>query len=253
MDIKRIWGAVMAKRKIFNCTRRPALEGLNEAKLKRIISRIGQQEGKEGLIAFTYALAKQYEENDVWANTEGLLEQLDKKVCEQKTIYEKYQAKKKLFMNGDAFRSAFLAVDQWWTETYTPDMEMKFSDFRRFVAINDDSGQKTNYDGTLEYWTYCSESTLYRAFRAYAEIRNAEEAEINGGLESCSVEELEEFAFMISVAFLNYELPSLLANYLGCVVDKKMPHRKRGKINAPLFRKIPSIRECEERLKNYEI
>lgn len=265
----------MMHRAILNKGTRIALEGLTEKELKVFIHELGIREEKKGILEFIELLVTQYKELLVWWYPYFDLQQINRDLMKRGELYEKYIWLNEKLKYGESFDEALLQVSLW--DKVELGEKRSFSSFWDFVVVFDENGTpKTYSDGTFENKANCSVSTLQRAFNAYFErdmkktksqkpkakkiktqknkiqetTKKMESRKL--GLEFYSLEELERFAFSVSVAFLNEELPSLLAGYVYCINEGKQPHRERKSVNRKLFMDIPNLEVCERKVKDCE-
>ena len=265
----------MMHRAILNKGTRIALEGLTEKELKVFIHELGIREEKKGILEFIELLVTQYKELSVWWYPYFDLQQINRDLMKRGELYEKYIWLNEKLKYGESFDEALLQVSLW--DKVELGEKRSFSSFWDFVVVFDENGtQKTYSDGTFENKANCSVSTLQRAFNAYFErdmkktksqkpkakkiktqknkiqetTKKMESRKL--GLEFYSLEELERFAFSVSVAFLNEELPSLLAGYVYSINEGKQPHRERKSVNRKLFMDIPNLEVCERKVKDCE-
>lgn len=262
-------------RAILNKGTRIALEGLTEKELKVFIHELGIREEKKGILEFIELLVTQYKELSVWWYPYFDLQQINRDLMKRGELYEKYIWLNEKLKYGESFDEALLQVSLW--DKVELGEKRSFSSFWDFVVVFDENGTpKTYSDGTFENKANCSVSTLQRAFNAYFErdmkktksqkpkakkiktqknkiqetTKKMESRKL--GLEFYSLEELERFAFSVSVAFLNEELPSLLAGYVYSINEGKQPHRERKSVNRKLFMDIPNLEVCERKVKDCE-
>lgn len=265
----------MMHRAILNKGTRIALEGLTEKELKVFIHELGIREEKKGILEFIELLVTQYKELSVWWYPYFGLQQINRDLMKRGELYEKYIWLNEKLKYGESFDEALLQVSLW--DKVELGEKRSFSSFWDFVVVFDENGTpKTYSDGTFENKANCSVSTLQRAFNAYFErdmkktksqkpkakkiktpknkiqetTKKMESRKL--GLEFYSLEELERFAFSVSVAFLNEELPSLLAGYVYSINEGKQPHRERKSVNRKLFMDIPNLEVCERKVKDCE-
>lgn len=265
----------MMHRAILNKGTRIALEGLTEKELKVFIHELGIREEKKGILEFIELLVTQYKELSVWRYPYFGLQQINRDLMKRGELYEKYIWLNEKLKYGESFDEALLQVSLW--DKVELGEKRSFSSFWDFVVVFDENGTpKTYSDGTFENKANCSVSTLQRAFNAYFErdmkktksqkpkakkiktqknkiqetTKKMESRKL--GLEFYSLEELERFAFSVSVAFLNEELPSLLAGYVYSINEGKQPHRERKSVNRKLFMDIPNLEVCERKVKDCE-
>ena len=265
----------MMHRAILNKGTRIALEGLTEKELKVFIHELGIREEKKGILEFMELLVTQYKELSVWWYPYFGLQQINRDLMKRGELYEKYIWLNEKLKYGESFDEALLQVSLW--DKVELGEKRSFSSFWDFVVVFDENGTpKTYSDGTFENKANCSVSTLQRAFNAYFErdmkktksqkpkakkiktpknkiqetTKKMESRKL--GLEFYSLEELERFAFSVSVAFLNEELPSLLAGYVYSINEGKQPHRERKSVNRKLFMDIPNLEVCERKVKDCE-
>lgn len=270
----------MMHRAILNKGTRIALEGLTEKELKVFIHELGIREEKKGILEFIELLVTQYKELSVWWYPYFDLQQINRDLMKRGELYEKYIWLNEKLKYGEAFDEALLQVSLW--DKVELGEKRSFSSFWNFAVVFDENGTpKTYSDGTFENKANCSISTLQRAFNAYFErdmkktksqkpkakkpkakkiktqknkipetTKKMESRKL--GLEFYSLEELERFAFSVSVAFLNEELPSLLAGYVYSINEGKQPHRERKAVNRKLFMDIPNLEVCERKVKDCE-
>lgn len=265
----------MMHRAILNKGTRIALEGLTEKELKVFIHKLGIREEKKGILEFIELLVTQYKELSVWWYPYFDLQQINRDLMKRGELYEKYIWLNEKLKYGESFDEALLQVSLW--DKVELGEKRSFSSFWDFVVVFDENGTpKTYSDGTFENKANCSVSTLQRAFNAYFErdmkktksqkpkakkiktqknkiqetTKKMESRKL--GLEFYSLEELERFAFSVSVAFLNEELPSLLAGYVYSINEGKQPHRERKSVNRKLFMDIPNLEVCERKVKDCE-
>lgn len=265
----------MMHRAILNKGTRIALEGLTEKELKVFIHELGIREEKKGILEFIELLVTQYKELSVWWYPYFDLQQINRDLMKRGELYEKYIWLNEKLKYGESFDEALLQVSLW--DKVELGEKRSFSSFWDFVVVFDENGTpKTYSDGTFENKANCSVSTLQRAFNAYFErdmkktksqkpkakkiktqknkiqetTKKMESRKL--GLEFYSLEELERFAFSVSVAFLNEELPSLLAGYVYSINEGKQPHRERKSVNRKLFMDIPNLEVCERKVKDCE-
>lgn len=268
----------MMHRAILNKGTRIALEGLTEKELKVFIHELGIREEKKGILEFIELLVTQYKELSVWWYPYFDLQQINRDLMKRGELYEKYICLNEKLKYGEAFDEALLQVSLW--DKVELGEKRSFSSFWNFAVVFDENGTpKTYSDGTFENKANCSISTLQRAFNAYFErdmkktksqkpkakkpkaiktqknkipeiTKKMESRKL--GLEFYSLEELERFAFSVSVAFLNEELPSLLAGYVYSINEGKQPHRERKAVSRKLFMDIPNLEVCERKVKDCE-
>lgn len=251
------------------------MEGLTEKELKVFIHELGIREEKKGILEFIELLVTQYKELSVWWYPYFDLQQINRDLMKRGELYEKYIWLNEKLKYGESFDEALLQVSLW--DKVELGEKRSFSSFWDFVVVFDENGTpKTYSDGTFENKANCSVSTLQRAFNAYFErdmkktksqkpkakkiktqknkiqetTKKMESRKL--GLEFYSLEELERFAFSVSVAFLNEELPSLLAGYVYSINEGKQPHRERKSVNRKLFMDIPNLEVCERKVKDCE-
>lgn len=266
------------RRTILNRKNRITLEGLTEKELKAFIHELGIREEKKGILEFIELLVTQYKELSVWWYPYFDLQQINRDLMKRGELYEKYIWLNEKLKYGEAFDEALLQVSLW--DKVELGEKRSFSSFWNFAVVFDENGTpKTYSDGTFENKANCSISTLQRAFNAYFErdmkktksqkpkakkpkaiktqknkipeiTKKMESRKL--GLEFYSLEELERFAFSVSVAFLNEELPSLLAGYVYSINEGKQPHRERKAVNRKLFMDIPNLEVCERKVKDCE-
>ena len=268
------------RRTILNRKNRITLEGLTEKELKAFIHELGIREEKKGILEFIELLVTQYKELSVWWYPYFDLQQINQDLKKRGELYARYIWLNEKLKYGEAFDEALLQVSLW--DEKEKGEKRSFSSFWDFVVVFDENGNpKTYSDGTVENRANCSTSTLQRAFDAYFErnvkknkspktkspktksqkvksqkakrLETTKKAESRKlGLKFYSLEELERFAFSVSVAFLNEELPSLLAGYVYSINEGKQPHRERKAVNRKLFMDIPNLEVCERKVKDCE-
>lgn len=239
----------MAKRTILNKRNRPMLKGFNEANLENMLFELGKTKGKEGVIDLVISLVKGYEEVNPWGDPELRLQELEEKLKLRRKLYNALENVK----SRSAFYDALAEVEKWCEEEQITDENRKFSEFCRYVAVEEDGERKVYCDGSWINRVHCSRSTLYKAFCEYNRGKRCEKIVVGTdlGLSYYSLEELERFAFMVSVAFLNDELCSLLYGYLDDVTRKEPKHRKRNSLSErAIFRDIPSLNKCMRQMEN---